>query len=284
MPQDGPVFIHDEWGPAYRNSSDTAFYFPEANMPTRGDSFFDAGPGAPVNYSGVPTSSSSGGALTASLIGAGLSYLGGRERNEAQRDAAREQMRFQERLSNTGYQRVMADMAAAGLNPILAGKLGPASTPAGAMPLISDAITPAIQSGLSMAQTAASTGLQRQQAATQASVRTVNESRAQLNSVQSELKGHQMPLWEAISTVTSNFADLLKAMDKMIGNNQAGYENLFRGAQETLTEWMVSADKYIKGKESVFYQQTMDKAPKLKPATKKFFLNNLSGKTVPFNP
>lgn len=53
--------------------------------------------------------------------------------NRQAKKRARDQMRFQADMSNTSYQRAMEDMRKAGLNPILAGKLGGASTPAGAM-------------------------------------------------------------------------------------------------------------------------------------------------------
>ena len=68
---------------------------------------------------------------SAPLISGAISLLGGRSRNREARSASARQMAFQKEMSNTSYQRGMEDMRKAGLNPILAGKLGGASTPTG---------------------------------------------------------------------------------------------------------------------------------------------------------
>lgn len=61
-----------------------------------------------------------------------LDYMGAKQTQRWEKQAARVQMDFQERMSNTAYQRAMADMRAAGINPIMVSKLGGASTPTGA--------------------------------------------------------------------------------------------------------------------------------------------------------
>ena len=86
------------------------------------------------------------------LAAGGLQFIGGMMAQDKTDDRLRAQMDFQERMSSTAYQRGMADMKAAGLNPILAYQKGPASAPSGASLPATDVIGPAVSTALQATQ------------------------------------------------------------------------------------------------------------------------------------
>ena len=83
-------------------------------------------------------------AAAGNILGSVLGFLGQRKANKQNIALSREQMAFQERMSNSAYQRAMKDMKLAGLNPILAAKQ-PASTPGGSSTRVESALGAGVQ-------------------------------------------------------------------------------------------------------------------------------------------
>lgn len=131
--------------------------------------------------------------LAAGALSIAGNYLSARQQQNAQMDLQKQQQKWQEKMSNTAHQREIADLQAAGLNPVLSGMGGQgASTPSGGMgeaqmadmgKSITDSINTATQAKSAEAQIKnleANTAKQKQETAKTKSEKNLIDIQAQI--------------------------------------------------------------------------------------------------------
>lgn len=178
-----------------------------------------------------------------SVAGSYLGYKGQEDANETNLQIAREgtaanmamaqgQMNFQERMSNTAYQRSRADMEKAGINPMLMTSQGGASSPGGASgsalnTRVESSIAPAVANAKDMLMTLAQ--VEKLRADTK-----VSDSQAIINGVAAQKVVQDTKTSGATAKNLEAQNDFIRANAKMTENNQWRSDRLNEGFENVL--------------------------------------------------
>lgn len=135
--------------------------------------------------------------IGSALVGGALSLFGGRSQDRNAARQAQAQMDFQERMRATQYQTTVQDMRAAGLNPILATKLGGAGTPSGAAAPMGNPIGDAVNTAMEASKVKAELDNIKADTNTKETLSALQKAQEDFNRVQISLNPYQMRLLQS---------------------------------------------------------------------------------------